>query len=367
MRSLVVLALVWSGTALAQTDGGAGVTKSTTSVSLADAPTDTYAVDVYRPAGTPPFPVVALGHGFQNSKDNQEALARELAARGLVVVVPQFPLTAFAYGWSDHARNGTILLAAVDQQVGLGVADGQRLGLGGHSAGGLAAWVAASSRSATKVVVLLDAVDVSAIGAGKETSISAPTLWTFTTPATCNSYGNSGDWYAGKAAAKARFRVVGSMHCDPQDPVSSVCSMSCGGYQAAKSAVFTRYAVDFFARGLLGKTTPCFADLVGADVDAGVLAEADVQLGACAAPVDAGTPVRDAGVDGGAAPREDAGGTGDGGASGQPDAGGGEPTVTVPSGCGCGAGGFSSAWSALLALALAAGYRRARHAVVRPG
>jgi hypothetical protein len=114
----------------------------------------TFQVDRYAPAGTGPFPIVALGHGFSNNKDNVRGLAQALLADGAVVVAPQFPL-----GSGDHARNASVMLAAVDATVTAGIGDAQRLAFGGHSAGALAAWLAAAQRPLTKAVVLLDPVD----------------------------------------------------------------------------------------------------------------------------------------------------------------------------------------------------------------
>jgi MYXO-CTERM domain-containing protein len=347
----------------------AQVTKTTTSVALNDLclPDATYQVDVYTPAGAPPFPAVALGHGYQNSKDNEEGLARQLAAAGILVVAPQFPIY-LRCGTADHSRNATILLAALDAQVTAGAADATRLGLGGHSAGGLAALLAAARRE-VRVVVQLDGVDVTNLGLLQAGNVHAPTLFLRAEPATCNYLENGTAWYAPQTGPKAHLTVTGAAHCDPQEPESSVCSLSCGGYSAARSAVFKQYADAFFRRYLLGQTLPCIETTAAAD---NRVRDLDFQLEACGAdagtPFDAGTS-RDAGsVDAGA--RADAGLTVDAGATdagpsvdggNAADAGPGSNPTTPATGCGC-ATGSADALVAIVALVLARRARRSKDA-----
>lgn len=318
-KTLSVLAVLAAGVASAQ------VTKTSASVTVpmcgsAPASSD---VDVYRPAGAGPFPLVAIGHGFQNSKDNAAGLAQALGAQGIVVVVPQFPGFFSACG-SDHARNARVLLAAVDQQIAGGGIDTARVGFAGHSAGGLSAFLAAAQRPAA-AVVLLDPVDSNGLGAAAAASVMAPTLFLFGEPSSCNSQGNGTGWFANVTGPRARLKVVNANHCDPQEPISPVCSLGCGGAAAtstARSAVFKRYAVGFFARYLRGQLQPCLDDTAQTDATAGTVTSVDFQLGGCgAAPdagaLDAGSPDAGGAVDAG---RPDAGGAPDGG--GAPDAGG---------------------------------------------
>jgi len=329
VRPPLLLALV-AATASAQ------VTKSTVTLSMPDCPGDnTYQVDVYRPAGTPPFPVVAIGHGFQNSKDNYEVLARELATAGVLSVVPQFP-TVLRCGTTDHARNGRILLAAIDQQVTAGLADASRQGLSGHSAGGLAAFSASGVR-AVLGTVLLDATDQNNLGLTAAPTVQGPTLWLFAEPATCNMSGNAAAWFTPKPGLKGRLKVANAAHCDPQDPVSTVCTFGCvGGYNATRSALYRKYAVNFFKRTLLGVATPCLEDLAAADAAAMLVTEVDLRLGGCG--VDAGTGGGAGGGAGGGTPSVD-GGSGGGAGGGSATGGGAGGGVGGGSATGGGVGG----------------------------
>ena len=180
-----------------------------------------YDVDVYRPSGAGPFGLVGIGHGFQNSKDNHEVFARALAAKGVVVVVPQFPLLlALQCGYSDHSRNADILWAAMEQERGVSTIDPARVGLAGHSAGGLSAFLAAS-RHAVDALLLFDAVDNTGLGAAATSTVTAPALFLAAESSTCNSSNNSLPWFDALTGLKGKLKVVGATHCEPQDPLST--------------------------------------------------------------------------------------------------------------------------------------------------
>lgn len=347
MRALTV------GVLLSASLAGAQVTKTSAQVTVPNcgsAPA-THQVDVYRPAGAGPFPLVALGHGFQNSNDNFEGLAQALAATGVVVVAPQFPSLLTSACGSDHARNGRVLLAAIDQQVMRGDIDTARIGVGGHSAGGLSAFLAASQRQVA-AVMLFDPVDNSNLGVMAVSMVTAPTIFLFAEPAQCNSQANAVPWFTAMTGPRARLKVVNANHCDPQEPISGICTIGCGGMGAtstARQAVFKRYALAFFARYLRGVTSPCLETTAQTDATAGVVAQVDFRLGGCGGGsdagtvVDAGTPV-DAGtaVDAGtvidAGMPVDAGSLGDAGTT-EPDAG---APVTNDGGAGGSGGGAGS-------------------------
>ncbi len=301
-----------------------------------------YQVDRYLPSGTPPFPIVALGHGFSNSKANVQGLAQALQADGIVVVAPQFPAAS-----GDHARNAAVMLAAVDATVSAGLGDGQRLGLGGHSAGALAAWLAAAQRS-SRVVVLLDPVDSNGLGTAQIANVSAPVLFEFAPSQTCNTNNNSLGWFTGKSGAKGRFNVPNANHCDPQEPSNVLCTTGCGfaTWNAQRSAVYKRFARAMFGQFLLGAST-CVETLALADQQAGTIDQVVMQLG-CGA-VDGGTA-------GGAAGGGNTGGGSAGGAVGGGVAGGGSAGGAVGGGAaGGGSAGGGSAGGASAGGGLAGG------------
>lgn len=328
MRAILVVSLLLSTAAMAQ------VTKSTVALSFPNCTGSTmtsYDVDVYRPSGAGPFGLVGIGHGFQNAKSNHEVFARALAAKGIVVVVPQFPLfIAFQCGASDHSRNADILWAAMQQEMTVSTIDMNRLGLAGHSAGGLAAFLAAS-RHPVQALVQFDGVDQNNLGMAAIANVSAPTIFLSAEPSTCNSQNNSTPWFT-KPGLKAKLKVVNATHCEPQDPLSVTCTSACGGTtQQARQDLFKSYGLAFFDRFLNGVTMPCLEATAQADAMAGKVANVDFQLGGCGATVDAGTPPVDAGMASDAGTVSDAGTTTDAGtvtdagtsvdAGSEPDAG----------------------------------------------
>jgi MYXO-CTERM domain-containing protein len=272
----------------------------------------TFQVDRYTPAGAGPFPVVALGHGFSNSKDNVRGLAHALQADGVVVVAPQ--LTG-GLG-INHSLNGDALVAAVDATVQAGIGDGTRIAFGGHSAGGLAAWLAASRRAQTRALVLLDPVDNNTLGAAQTANVMAPTLFAFAPPQACNTQNNSVAWFTGKTGLKGRFNVPMANHCDPQEPSNTLCLAGCGPsfitpaiWNATRSAVYKRYARAFFGQFLLGNGS-CVESMAVTDATSGTINQVTMSLGGCGA---------DGGMGGGAAGGGAAGG---GAAAGGAAAGG---------------------------------------------
>lgn len=276
MRSVLLLAVL-------AVPAAAQVSPTTVTLTMTDCSgaANSIAVDVYKPAGTAPYPTVALGHGFVMDKGTMGGLAKNLAAAGILVVVPQFPRTASTpCGGADHARNGRILLAALDAQVTAGQADTTKLGIGGHSAGGLAAFLAASNR-ALQVAVVLDGVDNSSLGQNAASKVTAPTFFLNAEPTACSSQNNSSTWYAPKPAPKARLKIINATHCDAEDPVvDPLLCITCGAVNAARTAAFKTYASAFFRRYLLNQNMPCLETTAAGDT---AVTSIDFQLGGCEA------------------------------------------------------------------------------------
>jgi pimeloyl-ACP methyl ester carboxylesterase len=279
-----------------------------------------FMVDRYLPAGNGPFPLVGLGHGFSLSKDNVRGLAQALQADGFAVVAPQ--LTG---GLSvDHSLNADVLNAAVNAVIMSGQGDMTNVGLGGHSAGGLAAWLAASRRQGVTALMLFDPVDsMNSLGVPATSMVTAPTLFAFAPPQSCNSMNNSLSWFTSKVGAKGRFNVVMANHCDPTEPQSSTCNLACGPsfitpatWSATRSALYKRYARSFFNQFMRASRSMCVEQMAPGDVAANAINQVDLQLGnLCGA--DGGVP-----MGGGSAGGGSAGGSTAGGAAGGSMAGG---------------------------------------------
>jgi len=262
--------------------------------------------DLYVPATTTKCPMIALGHGFMRSRVMLREWGKLLASRGYVAAAPDFGL-----GSSDHVGNSKVLLGLLDwmesqgNQPGSVLAnrvDGSRRGVMGHSAGGLAALLAASTDPKVDVVVGLDPVDVSALGQTAAPLIKVPVTILRAVPAQCNSSGNAAAMVVALGGPAFTLQVLKATHCDPEWPSDPACGLLCGGDDAIRRSRFVRYAMATLDHVLLCDPTaapylggaPAAADTLVADI--GQKAFPMPQLG-CAAPPDAG--VDGQGPDGG--------------------------------------------------------------------
>ncbi len=203
--------------------------------------------DLYAPEVAKPYPIVALGHGFARSRLMMGDWGRLLASRGYVAVAPDFPFPG-----ADHATDGKILSALLDwlvaesQTAGSALAgrvDGSRRGVMGHSAGGLASLLAASTDSKINVMVGLDPVDVSDLGKTAAAAVKVPVTFVRAKPADCNSAGNAAAMFAGLAGPALTLEVVDATHCDPEWPSDPACSLLCGAADDTRRTRFVRYAM----------------------------------------------------------------------------------------------------------------------------
>jgi dienelactone hydrolase len=342
MRTIIALAVLCLG-ASARADyaqlGAQAYTKTSSSVTVNTA---NYAYDVYTPDSGGPWPLIGLAHGFLGSKTDLASYAQRLASRGNVVVTPQFPAAP------DQAGNAAALLAAMDDaatKAPAGRVDTARQGVGGHSAGGLSAFLAGALRPSLKAVVLLDPVEANGLGAAKVGDIRSPTTWLLAEPSSCNASGNGAAWYASVTAPKARMKFTGSAHCDLQDPVNTVCSFGCG-YTAGWAPYYQRHAVawfQYFVSCELAARTAIDGAEHAADVTANKVTDdqfAAIPAAPCgAADGGAGGSGGSGGSGGGVGGAGGAGGTGGGAATGggAGGAGGGSATGGGTGGTGGGA------------------------------
>lgn len=290
------------------------------------------------PAGPGPYPLVIASHGFSASAANQVGWAEHFGSHGFVVIAPTFP-NAFA---PDTAKNAAVIEALVAYaRTALPKADASRLGLEGHSAGGLATTVAAAKMK-PRAVVLFDPVDKDGAGKAAYGTLCSPTLSLFAAGGSCN---NQAAWkpFASASPGPVVFAdVVGATHCDGESAARLTCGPFCGGAAApARQAVHARYATAFFLTHLAGDSAAA-ATLTEAALRADTtLAAPQVKSGITCPP---GPGSADAGPDG-AAPGVDAsspapgpGGTPTGALPGSPPSAStteapAEPVPTDTSGC----------------------------------
>jgi dienelactone hydrolase len=202
-----------------------------------------------------PCPVIVLGHGFAQSRNQHVNQGRQLATRGYLVLIPSFN------GGSDHARNGRDLSKCVDwilarnedpASIFLGQVSTQAVGATGHSAGGLSAILAAARDSRIRALSLMDPVDNGGQGVGALAAVNVPVAMTWSEPSACNASGSAPTLYAAARGVRRGIKIVGANHTDPQDPAGSLSILACGAPSPSRQALYRRYVAGWFEYHLRG-------------------------------------------------------------------------------------------------------------------
>jgi len=155
--------------------------------------------------------LVVLAHGFARTSANMEGWAEALAAEGLTVVTPDL---CHATMWdTDHVQNGRDL---ADLAATLGH---DEVVYAGHSAGGLAALLAADQDPSAVGWFGLDPVDSEGLGAAVRLSVPATAL--VGEPSECNASASGAD-LDGEIK-----HISGADHCDFESPTDWMCTTFC--------------------------------------------------------------------------------------------------------------------------------------------
>lgn len=174
--------------------------------------------DLRTPAGLPDAPVVVLAHGFQGNRASMAGWADHWASWGVRVVTPDLCHASILD--TDHAQNGADLNALV-AELAIGP-----VVYAGHSAGGLAAVVAAAGDDTTVALLGLDMVDNMNLGAGAAPGVSAPAFDLAGEPSQCNTTNNGLAVFEAMPQGRA-LRVADADHCDFQSPADFLCGIGC--------------------------------------------------------------------------------------------------------------------------------------------
>jgi dienelactone hydrolase len=231
-----------------------------------------------------PFPGLVLGHGFARARAQHAGNGAFLASHGFVVVTVDFPnplspdfdawaaQTSAALDWMQ-AENSALASRFYNQ------IDTTRFGVLGHSAGGMATWVAAGQDSRIKAILPLDPVpgqgaDPTTLGAG----LTMPSAWVAAPSSSCNGSAGYLTVYPPTAAAhKAQYVLANATHCDFEDPTNFLCTLTCGGASDARRQIWRRYAVGwlkYYLNGDTGYNYYIHGDSLAADLAAGRLTSA---------------------------------------------------------------------------------------------
>ena len=189
---------------------------ATSSMSLAASCTS--AVEITAPTTDGDWPRVFLAHGFMRGSVQMTGWAEHLASWGVEVVRPA--LCHATITDTDHRENGADLTRWNDALGGGPVI------YGGHSAGGLAALVAASTDADSIGMIALDLTDMDGIGASAAALIDVPTFGLAGEPSSCNSEGN-GISALSRIADARLVRITDADHCDFEDETDWLCTSFC--------------------------------------------------------------------------------------------------------------------------------------------
>ena len=204
-----------------------GVTKETLSASVTNCSNMEY--KVYTPYADNP-PVVVLGHGFARGSDVMVGWAEHLSSWGVEVLLPTL-CHYNVFAGVDHEMNGQNMkeLASLHGATNVLYA--------GHSAGGLAAIIAASQDPNASGVLGLDTTDTQGIpgvpdviGQSYAGNVTCPAFSIVGEASTCNADNNGLDLFSMMDTAQA-IKVVDADHCDFESPTDWVCESQCENAQ----------------------------------------------------------------------------------------------------------------------------------------
>jgi len=189
-----------------------------------------FEADLFGPPMAPRGTVV-LAHGFLRDRQSLGALARELADRGALVLVPDLPFLA------DPVANATALSAIViDARGGRFGPMPARVVLIGFSAGGLASLLAAARTPGITGWIGLDPVDRAGEGLHVAARLSAPAIILRGPPHSCNAWANSHSWSSFLPRLQRDALMERATHCDFENAGDPVCSVVCGAPDPQRQA-----------------------------------------------------------------------------------------------------------------------------------
>jgi pimeloyl-ACP methyl ester carboxylesterase len=184
-------------------------------------------VDVFRSGAGPPEGVAILAHGFARDRSRHRALGEDLAAAGVIAVIPDLPHIV------DYWRNGAALVELANMletgALGLPPVERSRLVLIGTSAGGVASLLAAAKLPGLAGWIGLDPVDRTGTAVSAASQLSSPAVVLLAEPSGCNLFG-SGRSIARAVPGLLRSTMLhGASHCDFESPTNKFCKVMCGG------------------------------------------------------------------------------------------------------------------------------------------
>lgn len=222
--------------------------------------------DIYYPSVlNSSTPVVILLHGFQHNKEGQSGNAEHLSSWGFITVVPNLKYNLLEPNPEEREMDVKGILDYIQEQNSdpssvFSQAELEKIGIAGHSAGGLTAVMLTAHDLRIKSLVGLDAV-LSGGMPGSDLSwdprqeghlISVPSAFLLAPPQTCNNDHDGGilayDYVSSES--KAKYTLVDGNHCDfmnADEFPNSLCYSLCGGsYDEGRLRLGRKYLTAWF-------------------------------------------------------------------------------------------------------------------------
>jgi pimeloyl-ACP methyl ester carboxylesterase len=194
--------------------------------------------------------IVVLAHGLERGREQMTDWAEHYASWGLDVVAPdQCHCSVLDL---DQEQNGHDL---VELAASLGPARALYVG---HSAGGLAAFVATAVDPAAVAFLGLDPTEWDGLAEAHASAVVAPAHAVVGEPGACNLANNFVPILASLPAGRS-LRLVDADHCDFERPTDAVCTWPCG------TESNDRFSDETIQEGLMGLTTAFLLWRLGID------------------------------------------------------------------------------------------------------
>jgi len=211
----------------------------------------TTTVDVVRPAQSQTIPIrgtVILVHGFTRDRTVMAGHAEALAREGFWVIVPDLP---YVMDSRDNAR----ALRDLMRQLRNGAAGPSldRFVLVGHSAGGLAALLAANAPGVVGYVGLDPFDRPSGVGLDAAKVLATPVYLLRGPSAFCNAYSIAAPWVKAFPDLVEDRQLAAASHCDFESNTDWICQAACGDVDPRRQAAVREFILSA-ARRLLPET-----------------------------------------------------------------------------------------------------------------
>ena len=221
-----------------------------------------------------PYPMVVLIHGFMMTGAQQSTNAQNLAERGFVVFAPN--MTRMLLGDSTRMENVHDVIDHIQWLTGKnsplpGLVDAKKIAVGGNSSGGAVILEVAleAQRMNVPIAGLLDLDGT----IWERTFDRVPSMKPLKIlslrcePSLCNEHARQLEHLKQLSFPIDDVKVIGSHHCDVENPTTLRCRCACGAshedkYRKAFAELMYAWLRDNFGNPSPADTIPQFSELV---------------------------------------------------------------------------------------------------------